>query len=75
MWGDSKTLPCELSPKRHYLLVAGVQEIDIYSMYTFASCPPPLMSSLNLADVKFCSWEIQMVLNKLLLVLSFGEYV
>lgn len=54
------------------LQVAGVQ--DIYIPCTRLLPVLSLLSFLSLAGIMLCSWEIQMVLDKLLLVLSCGKY-
>ena len=52
--------------------MAGVEDIDIPCILLLPVLLS-LMSFLNLADIKFCSWEIQTVLDKLLM-LSWGKY-
>lgn len=58
--------------ERNDLQVAGVQ--DIYIPCTRLLPVLPLVSFLSLADIMLCSWEIQMVLDKRLLMLSCSKY-
>lgn len=60
---------CGLSPKKREIIYSWL-EFRIYILHVYIC----FLSFLNLADVKFHSWEIQMVLDKHLLMLSCGKH-